>query len=246
MESGGRRLGDSVVAVSDFTARAMAMVDDPRLAVVGNGVDIEAIASAEPMPDGAEIAFVGRLIDEKRVDLLLEAVALLGERGMAPRCSVVGDGPERAALEARAAGMRLTDGGVRFHGRVPEADVARHIRAARVVVMPSLREGYGLAVAEAQAAGAVPVVVRGPFSAATELVRDGIDGLVVEPTAEALADGIGGLLNDPARRERMAIAARDTAAGRSWVAVAERMEQLYRELIAEGEGTEPVRKLRWS
>ena len=85
MESGGRRLGDSVVAVSDFTARAMAMADDPRLAVVGNGVDIEAIASAEPMPDGAEIAFVGRLIDEKRVDLLLEAVALLGERGMAPR-----------------------------------------------------------------------------------------------------------------------------------------------------------------
>jgi glycosyltransferase involved in cell wall biosynthesis len=246
VESGGRRIGDSVVAVSDFTARAMGMADEPRMAVVGNGVDIEAIATAEPMPDGADVIFVGRLIDEKRVDLLLQAVALLCRREMPVRCAIIGDGPERAALEAAPARLGIADGVVRFLGRVPDSDVARHLRAARILVMPSLREGYGLAVAEAQAAGAVPVVVRGPFSAASELVHDAVDGLVVDATAEALADGIGALLLDPARRERMASAARETGAGRSWDAVAERTEQLYRALVAEGEGTEPVRKLRWS
>jgi glycosyltransferase involved in cell wall biosynthesis len=198
------------------------------------------------MPDGAEIVFVGRLIDAKRVDLLLEACALLRSRGMAPRCAIVGDGPERPALEAAAEGLRLADGAVRFLGRVPEADVVRHLRAARILVMPSQREGYGVAVAEAQAAGAVPVVVHGPFTAASELVRDGVDGLVVDPTADALAAAIGGLLADPARRERMAGAARETAAGRGWDAVAERTEQLYRALVAEDDGAEPVRKLRWS
>jgi L-malate glycosyltransferase len=246
IESGGRRVGDSVVAVSDFTARAMDMAGDPRLAVAGNGVDVQAIAAAEPMPDGADIIFVGRIIDEKRVDLLLDAMALLHDRGMAARCAIVGDGPERPVLEARAAELGLSNSSVRFLGRVSDADVARHLRAARVVSMPSMREGYGLAVAEGQAAGAVPVVVRGEFSAASELVRDGVDGLLVEPSAEALADGIGTLLGDPARRERMASAAREAGAGRSWDAAAERMEQLYRELIAEGEETEPVRRLRWS
>jgi glycosyltransferase involved in cell wall biosynthesis len=246
VESGGRRVGDSVVAVSDFTARAMGMADDPRLTVAANGVDIEAIASAEPIPGGAEIVYVGRLIDEKRVDLLLDAVALLRRQGMEARCAIVGDGPERPTLEARAAELSLTEAGVRFHGRVPEADVARHLRAARIVVMPSLREGYGLVVAEAQAAGAVPVVVRGPYSAATELIRDGVDGLVVDATAEALAAGIGVLLSDPARRQRMAVAAREAGTGRSWNAVAERMEHLYSALTAKGDEAEPVRNLRWS
>ena len=245
LESGGRRFGDRVVAVSDFTARAMDMVDDPRLAVAGNGVDVETIAAAEPMPDGAELVFVGRLIDEKRVDLLLDALGLLRERGMRPRCAIIGDGPERPALEAQAARLGIGEQ-VRFQGRVPELAVARQLRAARILVMPSLREGYGLAVAEGQAAGAVPVVVASPFSGATDLVDGGVDGVIVEPTAAALADGIGALLADPAQLERMSAAARDAGAGRSWDAVADRMERIYGELLAENQGAKPVRKLRWS
>ncbi len=246
LESGGRRIGDTVVAVSDFTARAMRMADGPRLVVAGNGVDTEAIANAQPMPDGPEILFVGRLIDEKQVDLLLEALAELPGDFADGRCAIVGDGPERTALESRATELGLLGGQVRFLGRVDEQDVARYLRAARILVMPSLREGFGMAVAEAQAAGAVPVVVRSPFNGATDLVRDDIDGLIVEPTPAALARGIGELLGDPARLERMADAATETGAGRSWNAAAERMEQIYGALLAESEDGEPVRKLRWS
>lgn len=246
LESGGRRIGDTVVAVSDFTARAMGMAGDPRLVVAGNGVDVEAIANAQPIPDGPEVLFVGRLIDEKRVDLLIEAVARLPESLADARCAIVGDGPERTSLESRAAALGLLGWKVQFLGRVPEHEVARYLRAARILVMPSLREGFGMAVAEGQAAGAVPVVVRGPFNGATELVRDDIDGLIVEPTPAALARGIGALLGDPRRLERMAEAARETGAGRSWDAVAERMEEIYGELLAGSGDAEPVRKLRWS
>ena len=244
LESGGRRVGDQVVAVSDFTARAMDMVDDTRMAVASNGVDVEAIARAEPVPDGADLVFVGRLIDEKRVDLLLDAMRLLGDRGMRPRCAIIGDGPQRPALEAHAARLGIAER-VGFYGRVPESAVARHLRAARILVMPSMREGYGLAVAEGQAAGAVPVVVSSPFSGATDLVDAGVDGVVVEATAAALANGIGALLADPAQLGRMSAAARETGAGRSWDAVADRMERIYGDLLAE-RGQKPVRKLRWS
>lgn len=245
LESGGRRMGDRVVAVSDFTAGAMGMSDSPRLEVVENGVDLAGIASAEPAKEGAHLLFIGRLIDEKRIDLLLDAAATLVDRFPRLRVAIVGDGPERAALEARAAELGIGER-VRFHGRVPAAEVPRLLRAAQLLVMPSVREGYGMAVAEAQAAGAVPVVVRSPFSAAPNLVRHDIDGLVVEPTAEALAAASGSLLADPARLATLSAAARTVGATRDWDAMALRMERVYRGETADDPVTRPVRRLRWS
>jgi L-malate glycosyltransferase len=258
LEARGRRVGDQVVAVSDFTARAMGMADDPRLEVVGNGVDVAPIAAAEPAPSSSDVLFMGRLIDEKRVDLLLEALALLRASGRgAPRATIVGDGPELPALRRLAAGLGLADR-VTFTGRVSDHEVPRHLRAARLLVMPSVREGYGMAVAEGQAAGVVPIVVRSRFSAATDLVRDDVDGLIVEPTAGSLADAIGALLSDPGRVARLATAARATGAARDWDGVAERMERVYLGQraaslaagVAEDPTDEPARepagRLRWS
>ncbi|MDQ4041407.1 MAG: glycosyltransferase family 4 protein, partial [Actinomycetota bacterium] len=245
LESGGRRLGDRVVAVSDFTARAMGMTEDPRLEVIGNGVDVAAIDSAVPADARSDLLFMGRLIDEKRVDLLLDALALLADRNPPPQATIVGDGPELPALQARAADLGLA-GRVRFTGRVPDADVPRHLRAASVLVMPSQREGYGMAVAEAQAAGVVPVVVRSPFSAAPDLVHDGVDGVLVEPTAAALAEAIGALLDDRRRLSRLAAAARVSGAARDWDEVALRMHHMYTSEPAEDPAAEPAKELRWS
>ena len=88
---------------------------------------------------------------------------------------------------------------VRFHGHLEADETYGRIKAARLLVLPSIREGFGMAVAEAQAAGTVPVVVRSPHSGAADLVRDGVDGLVVPPTAAALADAMAGVLADPSR-----------------------------------------------
>ena len=247
LESAARRLGDRVVAVSAFTAGAMGMADDPRLEVVPNGVRLDEITEARPADEATDLLFIGRLIDEKRVDLLLDAVHQLRARFPALRCAVVGDGPERARLERRAAELGISDR-MRFHGRVVAGDVSRHLRAARILVLPSVREGYGMAVAEAQAAGTVPVVVRSPFSAAPDLVRDGIDGLVVEPTADSLAEAIASLLADGTRLTELSVAATLAGAGadRDWDHLATQMEQIYRGEVADGPAARSVRRLRWS
>jgi L-malate glycosyltransferase len=245
LESRGRRLGDRIVTVSDFTARAMDMVDDPRLEVVPNGVPVAEILDAEPADETTDLLFVGRLIDEKRVNLVLEAVRLLLPRFPALRCAIVGGGPELPALQSHAERLAV-DRHVRFHGRVPATDVPRHLRAARILVMPSMREGYGLVVAEAQAAGVVPVVVRSPFSAAPDLVGDGVDGVLVEPTAASLADAIAGLLADEAWLAQLSAAAAMTGAARDWDGVAIRMERVYQGEVADDPATRPVRRLRWS
>lgn len=245
LESGARRLGDRVVAVSDLTARNMGMADDPRLEIVPNGVPVAELTAASPAPDGAELVFIGRLIDEKRVDLLLDAIALLGDQFGEVRCAVVGDGPELAVLRERARSVGIQHR-VRFLGRVDTSEAAAQLRAARILVLPSVREGYGMAVAEAQAAGVVPIVVRSPFSAASDLVRDGTDGLVVEPQADALAGAIRTLLSDPVQLARLADAATSAGAARNWDAIAGRMETVYRGESMKDPAAKPMRRLTWS
>ncbi len=243
LERAGLRIGDQVVAVSPFTARAMGMSDDPRLVVVANGVDARALASAEPAEAPAELLFVGRLIDEKRVDLLLEAVALLAPRFPDLACAVIGVGPELVSLERRAAELGVADQ-ARFLGAVSTPDLRRHLRGARMLVLPSIREGYGMAVAEAQAAGTVPIVVRSPHSGASDLVRDGIDGVVVDADADALARAIGSLLEDDPRLQRLSGAAREIGAQRDWDEIARSMEAVYDPPIHPSSAA--ARSLPWS
>lgn len=245
LESGARRIGDRVVPVSEFTARAMGIATDRRVEIVPNGVDLAAIDAATPADEVTDLLFLGRLIDEKRVDLLLETVGLLRGRFPRLRCTIVGDGPELPALRALAERLGVADL-VAFRGRVPGDEVPRQLRSARVLVMPSVREGYGMAVAEAQAAAVVPVVVRSPSSAAPDLVRDGVDGIVVDPEAGQLAEAVASLLADPARLARLSTAARATGETRSWDEIALRMEAVYQGITAEEHDAHPVRRLRWS
>jgi glycosyltransferase involved in cell wall biosynthesis len=232
IESFGRRFGDVLVPVSPFTARRLDV--DPakrRVRVVGNGVPLDAIAAAGPSADAHDVVFVGRLIDDKRVDLLIEAVALLGSRFPDLRCLVIGDGPERAMLEALTAARGLTNR-ITFSGRLDDASMYGHMKAAPVFVQPSTREGFGITVVEAQACGAVPVVVRSTMSAAPGLVRDGVDGILCDPTSQSVATAITVLLDDRARRGTMRAAAIENARQYGWNAIAAQMEAVYAEAVA--------------
>lgn len=247
IEAGSRRLGDRLVSVSGFTARRMGKPDDSRLSVVGNGVSLREIDAEPAVASAADVIYVGRLIDEKRVDLLIDAVHLLRDRFPTVRCAIVGSGPELMALRQRVADLSLT-GSVDFDDHLEGSAVYGHIKGARVLVLPSIREGFGMTVAEAQACGTVPVVVRSGASGAPDLVRDGVDGVLVDATPAALAEGIASVLNDASRRRMLADNARQAGMTREWDVLAARMEAIYRgeaaaELVAEPAG-DPAGVLR--
>jgi glycosyltransferase involved in cell wall biosynthesis len=239
LESVSRRLGDRIVAVSPFTA---ARIGPGRWAhkvsVVGNGVAVEEIASTSPAAERIDIAYVGRLIDEKRIELLLGAVAQLARDDAGLRCVVIGDGPERTRLEALAGSLGIT-ASVRFTGRISTEDVNAALRAATTLVLPSAREGYGIVVVEAQAAGAIPIVTTAPATAAPSLVRNGIDGLVVDATSVAIAAAVHELLADPQRQTRMRAAAAEAARSATWDTVAAEMLAVYRG-VARGRAVTPA------
>jgi glycosyltransferase involved in cell wall biosynthesis len=143
-----------------------------------------------PLPAEPRVVFAGRHIPEKRVLALPPAIRRARARVPGLRCEIYGDGPDRPRLLRLIADEGLGDA-VSAPGFVETDAVARAIRQALCVVLPSSREGYGLVVVEAAAAATPAVVVAAPDNAAVELVEDGENGYVApSASADDLADAI--------------------------------------------------------
>ncbi|HEV8601951.1 MAG TPA: glycosyltransferase [Gaiellaceae bacterium] len=136
----------------------------------------------EPIPAEPLVVFAGRLIPEKRAPALVPAIGRARERLPELRCTIFGDGPDRPNLLRLIADSSL-DRAVEAPGFVEANRVEAAMRRALCFVLPSRREGYGLAVVEAAALGTPSIVVSHPDNAAAELVEDGVNG-VVAPSAE--------------------------------------------------------------
>ncbi len=223
------QLGTAALAVSELTAtRLRARRWRGETVVLPNGVplaDIRAAAGAAS-PGGPPLISAGRLRADKRLDLLLAALARLAPRHPGPLLTLIGDGPERGRLEeqARALGIAAQ---VQFRGRLETSrEVWRELGRARIAVQPSAREGFGLFAVEAMAAGLPVVYCESPDSATGELVRDRREGLATPADPAALAQALDRLLADPAERDRLGAGARERAAEFDWAPRAARLESL--------------------
>ena len=147
--------------------------------------------------------FVGRLVADKGVGVLLRAYAQL-EAGIRERVGLVlaGHGPGRAEYEAQAAGIHL--GKVVFSGFLHREELAAHFALAECLVFPTFSDTWGLVINEAMACG-LPVIASSVAGAAAELVQDGWNGRVVPPgELDGLVSAMRQLAEDPIVRQRMA------------------------------------------
>jgi len=183
--------------------------------------------AGERLADGqgsANCLAVARLVHQKGLDVLLEAVALIPTKPKGWRLVIVGDGPERTALENQARQLGI-DGWVRFEGF--QSNVMPFCQGARIFVLPSRFEGMPNALLEAMASGLTAIVTDaspGPL----ELVEHGHSGLVVPAeNPDALAQAIGALLADPERCERLGLAGRQRLAAQEW----KEIEPLWRSAL---------------
>jgi glycosyltransferase involved in cell wall biosynthesis/aminoglycoside phosphotransferase len=180
-----------------------------RIEVIHTGIDPAGYADAHPS-DTVEIPTllcVAALKPYKGLPVLVEACRRLRNEGVAFRCEIVGEGPERARLESEILRARLQDR-VRLAGALPQREVARRLAEATLFVLPSVvapdgqMEGIPVALMEAMAASRP--VVASALSGIPELVTDGESGLLVPPAdVERLADAVKTLLSDPGRARLM-------------------------------------------
>jgi glycosyltransferase involved in cell wall biosynthesis len=147
-------------------------------------------ARPDPAPAEPVVVFAGRHIPEKQVPALIPAIARAREQVPELRCEIYGDGPERRLVERLVAEQGLGDA-IAVRGFVDSDEITRALSRSLCMALPSRREGYGLVVVEAAAAGLPSVVVAGPDNAAPELVEEGVNGFVAPSAApDDLADAI--------------------------------------------------------
>lgn len=230
----------AMVAVSAEDARRMNAVEGiPRdkIRLIPNGIEVQAPADPTELrkilgidPSTPIVGFVGSLRPEKRVDVIVDAVAELSRAGSGPGLclAVIGSGPEEAALRARATALGIADS-VRFLGfRSDAPDLAAGFDVA---VLASEREGAPLALLEYMGLGRA--IVATSVGGIPEIVHDGVHALLVPPRdAPALATAVGTLLGDPTLRMKLGRAAADRQVSEFGLDVmTRRIEDLYLEVL---------------
>jgi phosphatidyl-myo-inositol alpha-mannosyltransferase len=210
------------IAVSDEARRTIDPLFAGELRIVPNGIALERFSRVPAAPGTPHILFIGRFERRKGAAVLLDAFPHVRERVPNATLTMIGEGPERAALERRAEGLP-----VRFIGRVEPEALADAMRDAAVVCAPSLGgESFGIVLLEAMAAGRPVVASAIPGYAA--VVRNGVDGLLVPPgDAGALTAALVEVLTDPERAAAMARSGRERATRYSWDTVAGEIEDVY-------------------
>jgi glycosyltransferase involved in cell wall biosynthesis len=221
-----------VVAISEAVRRQLIADGIPkdRIALVPSGIDAAAIRSAPHedlrawagVPNGGQLVVtVAAATVEKGMDKIDEAVRLLVQAGRNVYWVVVGDGPER--------GWRLVHGDEWIHGRVllpgHHPDPVRLLRSADLFVLPSLSEGLGTSVLDAMALD-IPVVTS-DAGGLPELVGSDAGLVVPKGDAEALAQAVARMLDEPELRRRSIEGGRRTVERYSVAAMAEGMRSVY-------------------
>ena len=171
------------------------------------------------------ILSVGRLAEQKDHRTLIAAFATIASRRPGWVLRIVGDGELRGELERQALQLGIAD---RVELPGPTPDIWAEYAAARIFVIPSSYESFGLATAEALAAG-LPAIGFADCAGTNELIQHGVNGLLVDPADRVrnLGSAIDRLIEAPSERSRLATAARASSKGLAVEDVADRWEQLF-------------------
>ncbi|MCV7409998.1 glycosyl transferase [Mycobacterium florentinum] len=207
--------------------------DNERIAVVRNGLD-EAPAQSLEGPRSAvpRVVVLSRLVPHKQIEDALETVAELRRRvpGLPElHLDIVGDGWWRQRLVDQVRGLGIGDA-VTFHGHVD--DVTKHhvLQGAWVHVLPSRKEGWGLAVVEA-AQHRVPTIGYRSSGGLSDSIVDGVTGVLVDTRAE-LMDRLEELLCDPVLRDQLGAKAQTRSGEFSWAQSADAMRAVLEGVLA--------------
>lgn len=203
-----------------------------KIIVQSMGVDLESKFTPGETPDNrAGLIFVGRLVEKKGVEYVIQALAVLADRHAQLKLTIVGDGPSRENLSRLASNHGLSDR-VCFVGSVRNEEVPDYLRSAAISIMPSCDlEGLGLVVVEAQGCGCA--VVASDLPAVRDTIVNGQTGLLAEPANPAdLADKIARLLDDDSLRQRLAESGRRHALEKfTWTIVGRRYAEIIKAMF---------------
>ncbi len=222
-------LTDNLITVSYKTQKDLREIKkSEKSIVIPNGIDFNHIQSITPSDEISDIIFAGRLIKEKNVDILIKSIQIVKQKIPNVRCMIVGDGPERSKLEELSFNLKIQDN-IEFMGFTENYDdLIGYMKSSSVFVLPSIREGFGIVVIEANACGLPVVVVNHKMNAAVDLVQDGINGFRADASPEDIADKI---IKSIENKEKMESKCIDNSEEYDWNKIVDALEKVYMEIL---------------
>jgi glycosyltransferase involved in cell wall biosynthesis len=226
---------DAIVAPAESTAAVLrAQRMNSNIAIWSRGVDREQFHPGRRSlewrrslgigDDELVVAFLGRIVMEKGLDVFADAIDALKARGVPHRVLVIGEGPARPWFE-----QRIPD--AVFVGQQEGPDLARALASADLLFNPSVTEAFGNVTLEAMACG-LPVVAA-VATGATSLVHDGETGILVEPgDSEGFADAIAAYAASPELRRRHGDGGLEFAKTQDWDRINAAVLRLYQRVLA--------------
>lgn len=220
--------GSTVISVSSTTStRFRKEFGRHPDCIIPNGIDTANLNSVSPSPVKSDLIFVGRLIKEKNARLLVQALSILISDHPDIQLIILGDGPERDMIRSQVRDLSL-ERNVTIIGFLENHDVViTFMKSSKVFVLPSTREGFGIAALEALGCGLPIVTINHPANAICDLITEKT-GVICVPSPEDLAHGIRDTLQ---HHEQMRDACRTSAEAYEWNRIVDQAEHYYQTLI---------------
>jgi len=191
------KLPNKIISVSPLTTKRLRKVlgYKKEIITIPNGIDIEEITKLKPSSTKSDIIFAGRLLTHKNIDVLIKAIKIASEKNKTIKCIIIGDGPERKKLEKLAKSLNISEN-VIFKGFLKtKEEVYSLMKSSKVFVLPSSREGFGMTVIEANAAGIPVITINHKDNASKDLIINNKNGFVCKLEAKDIANNIIKTLN---------------------------------------------------
>ncbi len=188
------------------------------------GLDFQKIVSAQAKDIKNDVMYAGRLLQHKRIDLILLAIADLKKSGQKISCIIVGEGPEKPYLKKLSHTLGITKL-VKFHDFYQkDSDIYSLMKASKVFALPSEREGFGMVAIEANACGTPVVTNLADNNAAKDLVRHGDNGFHFDKTSELFVRSLETAMAEGEKLEKKCV---DSAKKFDWEILVDKLSEAY-------------------
>lgn len=224
------RLANVNIAVSKTTKNRLVnllKVDPSKVVVIPNGINLNDFRQVSVKKRYGRILYAGRLESHKQVDKLILAYKNLKKEYSDIELIIVGRGPKKSYLEELASKLSLD---VKFLDLLPYKKFIKLMKSSWIFVLPSIKEGQGIVLLEAMAAGTPPIAVKAEGSGVVDIIKDNYNGLLVSSNQESLESAIRKLLTNYDLYARLRKNGLQFIKEYDWDRISERVSELYKKI----------------
>lgn len=230
VEKGIFHLTKNVVCVSQLTFENMLKNRCPDNAtIIANGVNIQEITFVNPSKEYKDVIFAGRLIPEKHVDLIINAISKVKKVHPQVKCKIIGNGPSEKYLKQLTSSLDL-EKNITFEDFYENHEkLYEEIKSSSTLILPSKREGFGIIVIEANACGVPVITLDNDMNAAKDLITSD-NGWIIEDDSEKLANIINNIIENGIDSSKRNLC-REYAKEYDWNHITTQTEKYYLDIL---------------